>query len=118
MIELGELRHGDEVEPPPGPRRPASPSARLVALLCAALLGLAGSAAAPGRRRPCRCPPRSAGFLVLADRLVVADGPGTVGRSGRLVTGHRLPAGSRCGGSSCPPATTRSASPRWPARCW
>ncbi|WP_231929619.1 outer membrane protein assembly factor BamB family protein [Micromonospora inositola] len=94
VIELGELRHGDETEPPPDPRRPPSRSARVAALLCAALLVLAGSAPAPGRRPSVAVPaPQGAGFLVLADRLVVADGPGTVGRAGRLVTGHRLPGG-------------------------
>ncbi|WP_319461021.1 PQQ-binding-like beta-propeller repeat protein [Micromonospora sp. RTP1Z1] len=94
VIELGELRHGDEVEPPPDPRRPPSRSVRLAALLCAALLSLTGSAAVPGRRPSVTVPaPQGAGFLVLADRLVVADGPGAVGRAGRLVTGHRLPGG-------------------------
>ncbi|WP_406036681.1 PQQ-like beta-propeller repeat protein [Micromonospora sp. NBC_00898] len=94
VIELGELRHGDEVEPPPEPRRPPSRSVRVAALLCAALLTLAGSAVHPGRERSVVVPaPQGAVFLVLADRLVVADGPGTVGRAGQLVTGHRLPGG-------------------------
>ncbi|GAA4561971.1 hypothetical protein GCM10023176_01760 [Micromonospora coerulea] len=96
VIELGQLRHGDETEPPaPGPGRPPSRSLRVTTVLCAALLALTGSAVNPGRGRSVTVPaPQGAGFLVLGDRLVVADGPGTVGRAGRVVTGHRLPDGA------------------------
>ncbi|GHJ55809.1 hypothetical protein Nm8I071_51160 [Nonomuraea sp. TT08I-71] len=95
VIELGEMRHDEDAAgPPPGPVRPPGRLARVVAAGCLALLTLAG--AAPPARQPAgiRVPaPQGAVFLVLADRLVVADGPGTVGRGGRLVTGHRLPGG-------------------------
>ncbi|MFU8871392.1 PQQ-binding-like beta-propeller repeat protein [Micromonospora sp. SL4-19] len=95
VIELGELRHGDEPEPPPQGRRPPSRAARVVALCCAALLTLAGAAPAPRRPPGVTVPAaQAAGFLVVADRLVVADGPVPRGPGGRLVTGHRLPDGA------------------------
>ncbi|MFG3600057.1 outer membrane protein assembly factor BamB family protein [Micromonospora chersina] len=95
VIELGEMRHDEDADgPAPRPLRPPGRLARVVAAGCLALLTLAG--AAPPARLPAgiRVPaPQGAVFLVLADRLVVADGPGTVGRGGRVVTGHRLPGG-------------------------
>ncbi|MEU1686324.1 PQQ-binding-like beta-propeller repeat protein [Micromonospora sp. NPDC005707] len=95
VIELGEMRHGEDAdEPAPAPARPPGRVARVVAVGCLALLTLAG--AAPPARPPAGirvAAPQGAVFLVLADRLVVADGPGTVGRGGRVVTGHRLPGG-------------------------
>ncbi|MFD2764737.1 PQQ-binding-like beta-propeller repeat protein [Micromonospora eburnea] len=96
MIELGELRHGDEPEPSPAPRRPSAASARVVALCCAVLLTLAGAAPVPRLPSGVTVPASpDAGFLVLADRLVVATGgPGTTGRGDRLVSGYRLPDGA------------------------
>ncbi|SBT38464.1 outer membrane protein assembly factor BamB family protein [Micromonospora narathiwatensis] len=95
MIELGELRHGDEPEPPPQPRRPPTASARLAALCCAVLLTLAGAAPVPDQPSGVSVPaPRNANFLVLADRLVTAGGPGTADPGDRLVSGYRLPDGA------------------------
>ncbi|MFG2055122.1 PQQ-binding-like beta-propeller repeat protein [Micromonospora sp. NPDC048930] len=94
VIELGEMPHGEEAEPPRAPRRPPAPVARVVGLCLVALLTLAGAAPAAGR--PPGTPvsaPQGATFLIVAGRLVVADGPGTVGGWGRVVTGHRLPDG-------------------------
>ncbi|NES12916.1 MULTISPECIES: PQQ-binding-like beta-propeller repeat protein [Micromonospora] len=96
LIELGEMPHGDEADPPAGPRRPPAPAVRVVALGLVALLTLAGAVPAP--RQPPGAPvpaPPGATFLIVAGRLVVADGPGTVGGSGRVVTGHRLPDGQQ-----------------------
>lgn len=96
VIELGELRHGDEAEPPPRRSGPPGGRLRVLAVLAVALLTLAGGAAPPARPRPVLVPaPQGATFLVVADRLVVADGPGSVAGGGRLVTGHRLPGGER-----------------------
>ncbi|MFJ8577740.1 PQQ-binding-like beta-propeller repeat protein [Micromonospora sp. NPDC093277] len=96
MIELGELRHGDEPEPPPAPRRPPTASARVALLCCAVLLSLAGSTPVPRQPAGVTLPtPRDAYFLVLADRLVVAaGGPGTAGAGERFVKGYRLPDGA------------------------
>ncbi|MFE9691184.1 PQQ-binding-like beta-propeller repeat protein [Micromonospora sp. NPDC005806] len=94
VIELGEMPHDEKAEPLPGPRRPPGPTVRVAALCGAALLTLAG--AAPVAHRPPGVPvpaPQGASFAIVAGRLVVADGPGTVGRDGRVVTGHRLPGG-------------------------
>lgn len=94
MIELGELPHGEETPPDAEPPRPPARAVRLAALGCLALLTLAG--AAPLAQRPAGVlvpAPQSASFLVVGGRLVVADGPGTVGRGGRTVTGLRLPGG-------------------------
>ncbi|MET8908574.1 PQQ-binding-like beta-propeller repeat protein [Micromonospora sp. NPDC004551] len=95
VIELGELRRGGEAdEPAPAPVRPPGRVARMVAVCCLALLSLA--AAAPPARPPVGsrvAAAQGAMFLVLADRLVVADGPGTAGLGGRVVTGHGLPGG-------------------------
>ncbi|MFC4145304.1 PQQ-binding-like beta-propeller repeat protein [Micromonospora mangrovi] len=94
VIELGELRHGDEAEPPPRSGGRSARWPRVAALFAVALLTLAGAAPAPARVRPVSVPaPQGAIFLLLGDRLVVADGPGNVGNGGRLVTGHRLPGG-------------------------
>ncbi|MGW5671229.1 outer membrane protein assembly factor BamB family protein [Micromonospora sp. NPDC003776] len=94
MIELGEMPHGEEYAPPPGPGRPPAPALRVVALCLVALLTLAGAAPAAGRPPGVPVPaPQGASFLVVDGRLVVADGPGTVGGWGRVVTGHRLPDG-------------------------
>ncbi|SBT67995.1 PQQ-like domain-containing protein [Micromonospora sediminicola] len=96
LIDLGEMRHGgDGDEPlPASPRRPPGRVARVVALGCLALLAVTGAVAPARRPAPVRVPaPQGAAFVVLADRLMVADGPGTVGRGGRVVTGHRLPGG-------------------------
>ncbi|SBT53658.1 outer membrane protein assembly factor BamB family protein [Micromonospora auratinigra] len=94
VIELGERPRGGSDEPPDEAPRPPGVGLRLVALCVVALLTLAGSAPAayrrPGRAVPA---PQGASFLVVAGRLVVADGPGTVGGGGRVVTGHRLPDG-------------------------
>ncbi|WNM40395.1 PQQ-binding-like beta-propeller repeat protein [Micromonospora halotolerans] len=95
VIELGEMRHGDEAdELARAPLRPPGRLARVAAVCCVALLTLAGATS------PARPPagvrvaaPQGAVFLVLAGRLVVADGPGAVGQGGRVVTGHRLPGG-------------------------
>ncbi|MEU8261212.1 PQQ-binding-like beta-propeller repeat protein [Micromonospora sp. NPDC048999] len=93
VIELGELRHGDEPEPPaPRPRRRPTTSARLVALCCAALLTLTGGTPMPRQLSGVPVPAvRDAIFLVVGDRLVVADRPGTVGDGGRPVRGYGLP---------------------------
>lgn len=94
VIELGEMPHGAADEPPRGSDRPPAPTARVVALCLVALLTLAGAAPAPRRPRSIPVPaPQGASFLIVAGRLVVADGPGTVGGQGRVVTGHRLPDG-------------------------
>lgn len=94
VIELGEMRHGEELDPPSDPGRPPGRAMRAAALVVAVLLTLAGSAAGPTRERQVAVPaPQGATFLLVADRLVVADGPGTVGLGGRVVTGHRLPGG-------------------------
>ncbi|MEW2328321.1 PQQ-binding-like beta-propeller repeat protein [Micromonospora chersina] len=95
VIELGEMRHDEDADgPAPAPVRPPGRLARVVAAGCLALLTLAG--AAPPARQPAgvRVPaPQGAAFLVVGSRLVVADGPGLIGRGGRVVTGHRLPGG-------------------------
>ncbi len=93
LIELGELRRGDEPEPPaPESRRPPTGSARLVALCYAALLTLAGGAPMPRQPLGVTVPAgRDAIFLAAGDRLVVAERPGTVGDDARLVRGYRLP---------------------------
>lgn len=94
LIELGEMRHGEELDRPPDPVRPPGRAMRVAALVAAALLTLAGAAPAPARPRPVAVPaPQGATFLLVGDRLVVADGPGTIGRAGRLVSGFRLPGG-------------------------
>lgn len=94
MIELGEMPHGEEDAPPPGPGRPPALGVRVAALCLVALLTLAGAAPAAGRPPGVPVPaPQGASFLVVGARLVVADGPGTVGGWGRVVTGHRLPDG-------------------------
>ncbi|SCL22187.1 PQQ-like domain-containing protein [Micromonospora rhizosphaerae] len=93
-IELGEMRHGEEVGPPPDPPRPSSRSLRIAALCSVVLLTLAGAAPTPVWPRPVLVPaPQGATFLVVGDRLVVADGPNTVGGDGRLVAAYRLPGG-------------------------
>ncbi|WP_046565811.1 PQQ-binding-like beta-propeller repeat protein [Micromonospora sp. HK10] len=94
VIELGELPHGGEARPVAEPPRPPARLIRMALLGCLALVTLAG--AAPLAHRPAGVlvpAPQSASFVVVAGRLVVADGPGTVGRGGRAVTGHRLPGG-------------------------
>ncbi|WP_089153832.1 outer membrane protein assembly factor BamB family protein [Micromonospora sp. NBS 11-29] len=95
VIDLGEMRHGgDGDEPLPAPPRPPGRIARVVALGCLVLLAVTGASAPDRRPVPVRVPaPQGAAFVVLADRLMVADGPGTVGRGGRVVAGHRLPDG-------------------------
>ncbi|WBB72103.1 PQQ-binding-like beta-propeller repeat protein [Micromonospora sp. WMMD1128] len=97
VIELGEMRHGeDDDESPAPPRRPPGRAARAVALGCLVLLMSAGASAPPRRPVPVRVPaPQGAAFVALAGRLMVADGPGTVGRDGRAVTGHRLSDGAQ-----------------------
>ncbi|MEU2611728.1 PQQ-binding-like beta-propeller repeat protein [Micromonospora sp. NPDC007271] len=96
VIELGELRHGDQPEPPPPrARRPPAAPARVLALCCAALLTLAGAAPAPRRPPGVSVPaPHDAHFLVVADRLIVAEWPDPTGRGGREVVGYGLPGGA------------------------
>ncbi|MCW3844085.1 hypothetical protein ONA70_28745 [Micromonospora yasonensis] len=94
VIELGEMPHGEAAEPARESRRPPARAVRVAALCLLALLTLAGAAPAAGR--PPGVPlaaPQGASVLIVAGRLVVADGPGTVGGWGRVVTGHRLPDG-------------------------
>ncbi|GAA3741023.1 PQQ-binding-like beta-propeller repeat protein [Micromonospora maritima] len=99
VIDLGEMRHGEDGDEPlpASPRRPPGRVARVVALGCLALLAVTGAAAPARRPAPVRVPaPAGAAFVVLADRLMVADGPSTIGRGGRggrVVSGHRLPGG-------------------------
>ncbi|MGC1212705.1 MAG: PQQ-binding-like beta-propeller repeat protein [Micromonospora sp.] len=92
VIELGEMPHGEERDPPSDPFRPPGRTVRVGVLLAAVLLALGGAAPAVRRPPPVEIPaPQGASFLVMGDRLIIADGPGTVGRAARVVTGHRLP---------------------------
>ncbi|MFR9774986.1 PQQ-binding-like beta-propeller repeat protein [Micromonospora sp. MS34] len=94
VIELGEMPHGAGTAEPREPGRPPAPAARVAALCLVALLTLGGAAPEVGRTPGVPVPaPQGASFLVVGGRLVVADGPGTVGGRDRVVTGHRLPDG-------------------------
>ncbi|MEU3456024.1 PQQ-binding-like beta-propeller repeat protein [Micromonospora sp. NPDC006766] len=93
LIELGELPHGDEPEPSsPRAPRPPTASARVVALGCAALLAPAGAAPVPGPPSGVALPaPHGAYFVIIGDRLVVAEWQDPTGRGGRKIAGYRLP---------------------------
>ncbi|MEV0152411.1 PQQ-binding-like beta-propeller repeat protein [Micromonospora sp. NPDC050686] len=97
MIELGELRHGDEHEPEPVPRRGAPPArtGRAVLLAVLALLTLAASAPPPaGQRYVTIAGPPEGTFRIADGRLFVIDDP--TGRGGTPeVAAYPLPVGDR-----------------------
>ncbi|MBY8871194.1 PQQ-like beta-propeller repeat protein [Micromonospora sp. PLK6-60] len=95
VIELGELRHGDE--PDPEPRRPAPPtrSGRAVLLAILALLTLAASAPpAAGQRHVTITGPGESGYRIADGRLFVSDGPSRWDGTSEVVA-YRLPDGAR-----------------------
>ncbi|MEE3920196.1 hypothetical protein V2I01_24220 [Micromonospora sp. BRA006-A] len=89
------MRHGESADEPAAvpPRRPPGPRR---GWRCSAAWCCSWSPPPPGRcDGPSRsgCPPAGAAFVVLPDRVVVADGPGAIGRGGRVVAAYRLPGG-------------------------
>ncbi|MFF0178301.1 PQQ-binding-like beta-propeller repeat protein [Micromonospora sp. NPDC005223] len=96
MIELGEMRHGESADQPypASPRPPLGRVGRVVLAGALVLLVVTAAAGPPRRPEPVRVSaPQGAAFVILPGRVVVADGPGAIGRGGRVVTAHRLPGG-------------------------
>ncbi|MFC0004023.1 outer membrane protein assembly factor BamB family protein [Micromonospora siamensis] len=97
MIELGELRHGDDDDPRPDPVRAAPPAraGRVLLVLLLVLLTAAGSAPDPVRREYVTLPGPQVSTFELADgRLFVADGPQSM-RPTTEVVAYQVPEGRR-----------------------
>ncbi|MGI5522657.1 PQQ-binding-like beta-propeller repeat protein [Micromonospora sp. CA-259024] len=104
IIDLGELRHGQDPIPLPRPPRANGRPLRLALVLLLVLATLA-SAAAPPPRRAVVTLPGSAGadVVVLGDLLVAIDGANDVQKPQRL-TAFRLPGGDPVWQASLPTA--------------
>ncbi|MCW3813300.1 PQQ-binding-like beta-propeller repeat protein [Micromonospora sp. DR5-3] len=92
IIDLGELRHDPEPQPPPRPPRAVTRPYRVLAVLAAVLCVLAGGVPRPERAVAVVSARLGADLFLVADRLYVVDPLDPQQGTGRQLVAYRLPA--------------------------